>query len=368
MYYLDNSATTKVKSDITLEMIPYLSQRYFNPNSRNNEAARISKEIQKVREQIALELNCEPNEIYFTSGGCESNSWAINILHNIFPYAITTSPIEHHSILNACETLFKGNVNYLSVDHYGRVNLNLLDEILINSKECVSIMHGNNEIGTLQELWDIGMICKEHGTIFHTDAVQTFGHCEIDVKKCNIAMLSASGHKFGAPKGIGFLYIRNDIPVIPLIFGGEQERGMRGGTTNVTGIISMGKALEIPRINNNETLVYFNTLLKQKVKNCIETGWPSNRVPGHLSYCFKDIDGQSLVAMLEEYGIICSSGSACNSGSSEPSYVLRSIGVSEKYINGSVRFTFGDNIYTKNDIEYITNRISDCVDILRNQN
>lgn len=368
MYYLDNSSTTKVKYDTVLKITPYFHTRYLNPNSANLNSAKILKEIQRVREQIALEINCEPDEIYFTSGGCESNSWAINILHNIFPYAITTSPIEHHSVLNACETIFKGNVNYLSVDHFGRVNLNLLDEMLINSKECVSIMHGNNEIGTLQELFDIGMICKEHGTIFHTDAVQTFGHCKIDVKGCNIAMLSASGHKFGAPKGVGFLYIRNDIPVTPLIFGGEQERGMRGGTTNVPGIIGMGEALRIPKTDNDAMLMYFDASIKQKVSGCIETGSPSYRVPNHLSYCIKNIDSKTLVALLDEYGIVCSAGSACNSGNSEPSYVLKALGISDNYINGAIRFTFGSDAYSIADINYITDKIAECVSILRKQN
>ena len=389
MIYLDNSATTQVSKEVYEAMKPYYTSKYYNPDSTYYQAREVKAEVEKVRSLIAEQINADPDEIFFTSGGCEANTWAMKIFHDKGYKEVMTSPIEHHSIHNAIQE-YIGEPLYAPMYHG-----DLIKEILqqsdgisngqINSEEFeflikkisvqgVSIMQGNNEIGTIQ---DIGLLCdisKEYNIAFHTDAVQTFMHIPIDVEDLGVDMLSASAHKIGGPKGVGFLYIKRSYQngVRPLICGGQQEQGLRGGTTNVPGIIGFGKAIEIMKdkykinsfTNTNTKNIIESALLNASGLDVMFTGSFTKRLPNHISMCFRDVNGQELVSLLAEKGIMCSTGSACSSGNPKPSHVLKAINIPEQFINGAIRLTYPSDL-TEKDINRVVAAIEECLYLLR---
>ena len=383
--YLDNSATTQVSKEVCEAMKPYYTSKYYNPDSTYYQAREVKAEVEKVRNLIAEEINADPDEIYFTSGGCEANTWAIKILSDNGFNSIITTPIEHHSILNAINQYMKEPVYAkLEVDNNteygistGKVDTDELEFMLKRIPvQSASIMMANNEIGTVQPIPMISGMLKEYGVSVHSDCVQSFMHLPIDVDTLGVDMLSTSAHKIGGPKGVGFLYIRkeweqNNINIKPLICGGQQEQGVRGGTTNVPAIIGFGKAIEIYRKNTNKlsTNESFGSTIESTLMNCKGldfklTGSMIHRLPNHLSLCFRDINGQQLVSMLAEKGILCSTGSACNSGNPKPSYVLEAINMPEQFINGAIRITWNTQ-NTKEQAVMVAKAIEDCVTILR---
>ena len=354
--YFDNSATTKIKTEVLNEMMPYLTTEYGNASSLYSIGRKAKRAIENARKQVAELINCDPHEIYFTGSGSESDNTALKG----FAYAnkekgnhIITSKIEHHAILESCETLEKQGfeVSYINVDENGVVKLEELKKAIKPSTILISIMTANNEIGTIQPIEKIAKIAHEQNITFHTDAVQAIGNMPIDVQKLQIDMLSLSGHKINAPKGIGALYIKNGINVEKYINGGHQERDKRAGTENVAGIVGLGKACE--RSNKN-MLTHIKNLSKlrdyylSKLENEIPgkfriNGGMENRLPGNANISFAGINSSELIYKLDEMGICVSSGSACSSGSVTPSHVLTAINVPELYLNSAIRTTFGDN-------------------------
>lgn len=383
--YLDNSATTQVREEVYEAMKPYYTSKYYNPDSLYYQAREVKQEIEKVRQLIADEIGADADEIFFTSGGCEANTWAMKIFKDKGCKNILTSPIEHHSIDYAIR-------EYVSEPIYARLETdNLvpdrvvsnglidLDELEFILKRLTvtgaTIMHGNNEIGTVQGIPLLAGMFEEYNIPFHTDAVQTFMHLPIDVDTMGVKMLSASAHKIGGPKGVGFLYIKKEFQggVKPLICGGQQEQGLRGGTTNVPNIIGFGKAIELNLKNRNKlfTKQTFGDIIEQALLNAngldmMFTGSIASRLPNHISVCFRDISGQQLVSLLAEKGIMCSTGSACNSGDPKPSHVLSAINVPEQFINGALRMTYSSDL-TEKDAIYVAKAIEDSVNILRSR-
>ena len=362
--YFDHAATTPVREEVIKEMIPYLGVEYGNASVMYSLGRNAKKAINKARNQIATVLNCKPNEIYFTSCGSESDNLAIKG----FAYAnkdkgnhIITSKIEHHAVLDSCKTLEKQGfkVTYLNVDDKGFIDLNELINSITKETILITIMFANNEIGTIEPIEEIGKIAKQKGIVFHTDAVQAIGNLNIDVEKLNIDMLSLSGHKFYAPKGVGALYVRKGINFEKLQDGGEQEHNKRAGTENVAEIVALGKAIEI--IYNEfddynkklkELRDYYISELKKNFKDIQINGDLEKRLPGNLNMSFKNIDSQELLFKLDESGICASAGSACSTSNPMPSHVLTAIGLDKDKINGTLRFSFGkDN--TKEDINYL---------------
>ena len=362
--YFDHAATTPVREEVIKEMIPYLGVEYGNASVMYSLGRNAKKAINKARNQIATVLNCKPNEIYFTSCGSESDNLAIKG----FAYAnkdkgnhIITSKIEHHAVLDSCKTLEKQGfkVTYLNVDDKGFIDLNELINSITKETILITIMFANNEIGTIEPIEEIGKIAKQKGIVFHTDAVQAIGNLNIDVEKINIDMLSLSGHKFYAPKGVGALYVRKGINFEKLQDGGEQEHNKRAGTENVAEIVALGKAIEI--IYNEfddynkklkELRDYYISELKKNFKDIQINGDLEKRLPGNLNMSFKNIDSQELLFKLDESGICASAGSACSTSNPMPSHVLTAIGLDKDKINGTLRFSFGkDN--TKEDINYL---------------
>lgn len=381
---LDNSATTQVSKEVYEAMMPYYTSKYFNPDSSYYQAREVKAEIEKVRELIAEEIGADADEIFFTSGGCEANTWAMKIFTDKGgDKSILTTPIEHHSIEKAIRIynhepiLLRLESEEENMVSNGQVNIYELSYILKRLDIAgASVMHGNNEIGTVQDIPLIAGMLEEYHIPFHSDAVQTFMHIPIDVDIMGVHMLSASAHKIGGPKGIGFLYIRRDYQngVNPLICGGQQEQGLRGGTTNAPGIIGFGKAIELQKKNRNKlyTKNSFGAILEDALLNAngldlMFTGSITKRLPNHISMCFRDISGQQLVAMLAEKGIMVSTGSACNSDNLEPSHVLKAINIPKQFINGAIRITYLDN-YGEKEALYVANAIEECVSILRRQN
>lgn len=381
--YLDNSATTQVSKEVLEAMKPYYTSEYYNPDSLYYQAREVKKEVGKVRELIAEEIGADSDEIFFTSGGCEANTWAMKIFHDKGATEVLTTPIEHHSVHNAIKE-YVGEPLYTELDtdnlvdnrtiSNGRVNIDEMDFLMKRlSIHGVSIMHGNNEIGTVQSLPLIANICEDYNVPLHSDCVQTFMHVPIDVDTFGLQMLSASAHKIGGPKGVGFLYIRRSFQddVKPLICGGQQEQGLRGGTTNVPGIIGFGKAIELAKKRQNKLLTKseFGDIIELNLLNAhgldvMFTGSIVHRLPNHLSMCFRDISGQQLVTMLAEKNILCSTGSACNSGSAKPSDVLTAIDIPKQFINGAIRMTYSTDL-TKEDAIRVSEAIEDCVECLR---
>ena len=374
--YFDNAATTKVKKEVVDKMFPYFVESYGNPSSLYTLGRTAKVGIEKARKHVANLINCDKNEIYFTSGGTESDNTALKgimyLNKNKGKHVITTK-IEHHAILNSCKTLEENGckVTYLNVDKDGIINLEELVNAITEDTVLISVMFANNEIGSIQPIKKIGEIAKKKGIIFHTDAVQACANVRIDVKEMHIDMLSLSGHKIGAPKGIGALYVRKNIEFKNLIDGGHQERDKRAGTENVPGMIGLGEACKIAK-NNMELHInklkelrdfYFSEVQNQ-IQNIKINGSMEHRLPGNSNISFKGINGSELLMKLDEKGICASAGSACSSGSSMPSHVLTAIGLTSEYAEGTLRVTFGDE-NTKEDVKYLVENLTQIVKEIR---
>ena len=374
--YLDNAATTKTRPEVVEAMLPYFTEYYGNPSSVYEFSTPSKKAITEARETIAKSLGAKTNEIYFTAGGSESDNWAIKATAEAYESKgkhIITSKIEHHAVLHTCEYLEKRGfeITYLDVDENGTVKLDELKKAIRPDTILISIMFANNEIGTIQPIKEIGEIAKEHGIIFHTDAVQAYAHVPINVDEYHIDMLSVSGHKFNGPKGIGFLYIRTGLKLRSFIHGGSQERKRRGGTENVPGIVGMGKAVEIAMANLAERTAYEVELRDYLIDRVLSevpyvrlNGHRTNRLPNNANFAFQFIEGESLLIMLDMQGICGSSGSACTSGSLDPSHVLLAIGLPHEIAHGSLRLTLSEET-TKEDIDFTVDEIKKIVEKLR---
>ncbi len=376
MIYLDNAATTATLPEVFEAMKPYFLEQYGNAASIYEFASKSKKAMEDSRETIAKSLGAKANEIYFTAGGSESDNWALKALAEAYSEKgkhIITSKIEHHAILHTCEYLEKHGftVTYLDVDENGIVDLEQLKSSIKSETILISIMYANNEIGTIQPIGEIGKIAKENNIFFHTDAVQAYCHIPINVDEDNIDLLSASGHKFGGPKGIGFLYIRKGIKMGSFIHGGAQERNRRAGTHNIPGIVGMGKAVEIALASMDERIKkeievrdYFIDRVLNEVDYVRLNGDRTKRLPNNINVCFRFIEGESLLIMLDMKGICASSGSACTSGSLDPSHVLLAIGLPHEIAHGSLRLTLSEET-TKEDMDFVLDNIKSVIDRLR---
>lgn len=374
--YFDNAATTKVKEEVLKEMFPYFSVEYGNPSSMYSIGRSAKKAIENARKRVAELINCQPKEIYFTSCGSESDNMALKGI----AYAnkekgnhIITSKIEHPAILNSCKALEKQGyrITYLNVDENGNIDINELENTINKDTILISIMFANNEIGTIEPIEQISKIAKKHNIIFHTDAVQACGNIKIDVKDMGIDMLSLSGHKINAPKGVGALYVREGIEFDRFLDGGHQEKNKRAGTENVAEIVGLGKACEIAKNNlelHTEKLKelrdFYINQVEEKIENIKLNGPRDNRLPGNANISFKEIDGSELLLKLDEKGICASAGSACSTGSSSPSHVLTSIGLDSKTAEGTLRVSFGED-NSKEDVEYLVENLEKIVRELR---
>ena len=375
-FYFDNAATTKVKPEVLKEMMPYLTEEYGNPSSIYHIGRKAKKSIEIARNQVANLINCEKNEIYFTGCGTESDNTALKGIaykNKGKGNHIITTKIEHHAILESCETLEKQGfeVTYLDVDKYGSINLQELEKAITDNTILISIMFANNEIGTIEPIEEISKIAKSKNVVFHTDAVQAIGNIPIDVKKMGIDMLSISGHKINAPKGIGALYVKEGIEFDKFLNGGHQERDKRAGTENVAGIIGIGKACEIAKENLDFHIRhlkslrdYFNEEVKKNIENIRINGSDKNRLPGNSNISFLGIDSTALLLELDKKGICCSSGSACNSKEDKPSHVLTAIGLDSNTAKSTLRFTFGE-FNTKVEVDYLLQNLKENVKKLR---
>ena len=377
LIYLDNAATTKTAPEVVDAMIPYFTEHYGNPSSVYSFASGNKEVVSRQREIIAQALGAQANEIYFTAGGSESDNWALKATAEAYEKKgkhIITTKIEHHAILHTCEYLEKQRgfeITYLDVDENGVVKLDELKKAIRPDTILISVMFANNEIGTIQPIREIGEIAQEHKILFHTDAVQAFGQIPIDVDACHIDMLSASGHKLNGPKGIGFLYIRKGVKIRSFVHGGAQERKRRAGTENVPGIVGMGAAVE-RAMRTMETRTAKERKLRDYLIERIETEIPycrlngdrTNRLPNNVNFSFRFIEGESLLIMLDMKGIAASSGSACTSGSLDPSHVLLAIGLPHEIAHGSLRMTISEET-TKEDLDYTLDQIKEIVNRLR---
>ena len=374
---MDNSATTRISSEVLDSMMPYLTTGYGNPSSIYSIGRESRKAIESAKEQVAKALNCDTNEIYFTSGGSESDNWAIKGVafanENKGKHIITTS-IEHHAVLHTCKYLEKYGfeITYLPVKSNGIIDINDLKKAIRKDTILISIMYANNEIGSIQPIKEIGEIAKENNIYFHTDAVQAIGNIPINLKELNIDLLSLSAHKFHGPKGVGVLYIRKGVKISNMIHGGGQEKNMRAGTENVAGIVGLGKAIELATIDIDKKSKYLITLRERLIKGIMESipdtilnGDPINRLPGNVNVCFKYIEGESILLMLDMKGICASSGSACTSGSLNPSHVLLAIGLPHEIAHGSLRLTLSEE-NTQEEIEYVLETLPPIIQNLRN--
>ena len=374
--YLDNAATTKTSQEVVDAMLPYFTEDYGNASSIYEIGQRSREAITKAREQIAQVIGAKTEEIYFTAGGSEADNWALKAAFEAYEGKgnhIITTKIEHHAILHTCEYLEKkgARITYLDVDENGLVDLEELQKAICPETILISIMFANNEIGTIEPIKEIGMIAKEHGVLFHTDAVQAFGQVPIDVDDMNIDMLSSSAHKINGPKGIGFLYIRKGVKIRSFVHGGAQERKRRAGTENVPGIVGYGVAakraaetMEERTKKERELRDYFIQRVLEEVPYTKLNGDPVKRLPNNMNFSFRFIEGESLLIMLDMKGIAGSSGSACTSGSLGPSHVLLSIGLPHEIAHGSLRLTLGEDI-TKEDLDYTLEQIKEIVGRLR---
>ena len=351
MIYLDNAASTKIHDDVLDSMIPYLKDQYGNPSSIHRYGRLARKAIEKARKQIAFLINADPSEILITSGGTESNNTALNGITMKKPSShIITSSIEHDAILEPCKKLSKNgfDVDYVSVDNFGMVDPEDIKNKITEKTSLISIMFGNNEVGTIQPISEIAKICNSHNVLFHTDAVQAIGKIPINVKELGIDLLSISSHKLYGPKGIGALYIKNGIDIDPVILGGGQEDGLRSGTENVASIVGFGKACEIAKDRFDENISHMDKLrnsLIEKIHNEIPkvtlNGHSQSRLVNNAHFTFLGINGEDLIIKLDEYGIAASTGSACSVNTQKASHVLESMGFSLEQITGSLRLTVG---------------------------
>lgn len=378
MIYLDNAATTKTAPEVVEAMLPYFSEHYGNPSSIYSLAGESKDAVTKARETIAGILGARTEEIYFTAGGTESDNWAIKAAFEAYKAKgnhIITTKIEHHAVLHTCQYLEKergAKVTYLDVDENGLVKLEELEKAITPETILISVMFANNEIGTIQPVREIGMIAREHGILFHTDAVQAFGQLPIDVDACRIDMLSSSAHKINGPKGIGFLYIRKGVKIRSFVHGGAQERKRRAGTENVPGIVGYGAAaklaadtMEERTAKERELRDYMIGRIQSEVECCRLNGDPVKRLPNNVNFSFEFVEGESLLIMLDMEGICASSGSACTSGSLDPSHVLLAIGLPHELAHGSLRLTLSAET-EKEEIDYTVDKIKEIVAKLRN--
>ncbi len=376
LIYLDNAATTATHPEVLAAMRPYFTECYSNPSSIYQFAAEAKKAVEKARRTVANFLGAKADEIYFTGGGSESDNWALKATALAYKEKgnhIITSSIEHHAVLHSCEYLEKlgYEVTYIGVDENGILKLEELKKAIRPSTILISVMFANNEIGSIQPVREIGEIARAHGVLFHTDAVQAYGHEAIQVNDMHIDMLSASGHKFGGPKGVGIFYLRNGVKLGPFIHGGAQERARRAGTHNVPGIVGFGKATKIAAKNftkRNERLTALRDHLIGRVLKEIPysrlNGHPSLRLSNNANFCFRFIEGESLLMLLDQKGICASSGSACTSGSLDPSHVLLAIGLPHEIAHGSLRLTLGEDI-TRADLDDVVDELKAIVQRLR---
>ncbi|KKH97826.1 cysteine desulfurase [Methanosarcina sp. 1.H.T.1A.1] len=374
--YMDNSATTPARKEVVEEMLPYLTENFGNPSSIYDPGKISKRAIEKARKKVADAIGAEENEIYFTSGGTESDNWALKgiaFANRNKGNHIITSSIEHHAILHTCIWL-EGQgfeVTYLPVDKYGRVSPEELKNAIRADTILISIMLANNEIGTIQPVEEIGKIARENRIYFHTDAVQAIGHVPIDVKKMNIDLLSLSGHKFEGPKGCGALYIRKGTTIEPLLHGGAQERKRRAGTENVPAIVGLGKAIELAAGEIEETNKTLLEMRERLIKGLLKlpkthlNGHPTERLTTNVNVTFEYIEGESLLLLLNAKGIFASTGSACNSTSLEPSHVLTACGVPHEIVHGSLRLSPG-RMNTREDVDRVLEVLPEIVQRLRN--
>ena len=374
--YLDNAATTQTYPEVLDAMLPFFTEHYGNPSSIYSFAGEAGKAVDEARRTIASAIGADASEIYFTGGGSESDNWALKATAEAYASKgkhIITSKIEHHAILHTCEWLAKYGieVTYLDVDENGLVSPEALKAAIRPDTILVSIMTANNEIGTIEPIAELGRIAHEAGALFHTDAVQAFGHIPINVDEMNIDMLSASGHKFNGPKGIGFMYIRKGVKIRSFIHGGSQERSRRAGTHNVPGIVGMAKAASLAVEQMNERMAYETKLrdhLIERVLNEIPyvrlNGHRTNRLPNNANFCFRFIEGESMLILLDQNGICGSSGSACTSGSLDPSHVLLAVGLPHEIAHGSLRLTLSEKT-TMEDIDFTVDKLKEIIERLR---
>ena len=376
MIYLDNAATTKTAPEVLEAMLPYFTEYYGNASSIYKLGSESKKATIEARETIAQTLGAEPNEIYFTGGGSESDNWALKATFEAYQSKgkhIITSKIEHHAILHTCQYLESrgAEVTYLDVDEDGVVDLEQLKRSIRPDTILISIMYANNEIGTIQPIKEIGEIAAEHGILFHTDAVQAYGQVPINVEECHINMLSASGHKLNGPKGIGFLYINKKVKIRSFIHGGQQERGRRAGTENVPGIVGLAAAakrafriMEEKTKKEIELRDYFISRIEKEIPYSKLNGHRTKRLPNNIHVGFEFIEGESMLIMLDMKGICGSSGSACTSGSLDPSHVLLAIGLPHEKAHGSLRLTLSEE-NTKEEMDIVADELVKIVERLR---
>ncbi len=374
--YFDNAATTPVRKEVYDEILPYFMQYYGNASSVYTIARESKKALEKAREQVAKALNANIDEIYFTAGGSESDNFALKGIAEAMGKKgkhIITTQIEHHAILHTCEYLQQRGfeITYLPVDEYGKISLEELKNAIRKDTILISVMFANNEIGTIQPIKEIGAIAKEKGVYFHTDAVQAVGHVKIDVKEMNIDLLSLSGHKICAPKGIGAIYIKKGVAINPLIHGGAQEKRRRAGTENIAGIVGLGKAIELANEEIEQNVTKVSALRDKLINGILEkipysklNGHPTDRLPGNCNISFEFIEGESMLLLLDSKGIAASSGSACTSGSLDPSHVLLAIGLPHEKAHGSLRMTL-EHYNTEKEVDIVLEELPAIVSKLR---
>ncbi len=376
MIYLDNAATTKTAPEVVDAMLPYFSEYYGNASTIYSLGAESKKAMDHARQTIADSLGAKPEEIYFTAGGSESDNWALKATAEAYASKgkhIITTKIEHHAILHTCEYLEKRGfeITYLNVDRDGLISLDELKAAIRPDTILISVMFANNEIGTIEPIVEIGEIAKEHGVLFHTDAVQAYAQVPINVDEMHIDMLSASGHKLNGPKGIGFLYIRKGVKIRSFVHGGAQERSRRAGTENIPGIVGLGAAVErAMRIMDTKTRKeselrdYLIGRLENEIPHCWLNGHRTKRLPNNINFSFLFIEGESMLIMLDMKGICASSGSACTSGSLDPSHVLLAIGLKHEEAHGSLRLTLSEES-TKEEMDIVAEEVKKIVQRLR---
>ena len=376
MIYLDNAATTKTAPEVVDAMLPYFSEYYGNASTIYSLGAESKKAMDHARQTIAGSLGAKPEEIYFTAGGSESDNWALKATAEAYASKgkhIITTKIEHHAILHTCEYLEKRGfeITYLNVDRDGLISLDELKAAIRPDTILISVMFANNEIGTIEPIAEIGEIAKEHGVLFHTDAVQAYAQVPINVDEMHIDMLSASGHKLNGPKGIGFLYIRKGVKIRSFVHGGAQERSRRAGTENIPGIVGLGAAVErAMRIMESKTRKeielrdYLIGRLENEIPHCWLNGHRTKRLPNNINFSFLFIEGESMLIMLDMKGICASSGSACTSGSLDPSHVLLAIGLKHEEAHGSLRLTLSEDS-TKEEMDIVAEEVKKIVQRLR---
>ena len=376
MIYLDNAATTKVADSVVDAMLPYFKEYYGNASSIYQLGAKSKEALDESREYIAGTLGAKTNEIYFTAGGSESDNWAIKATADTYARKgkhIITSAIEHHAVLHTCEYLEKHGyeVTYVGVDENGVIKLDELKAAIRPDTILISVMFANNEIGTIQPIKEIGEIAKEHDILFHTDAVQAYAQVPINVDEMHIDMLSASGHKLNGPKGIGFLYIRKGIKIRSFVHGGQQERGRRAGTENIPGIVGLAAAakrsfsmLEEKMKKEIELRDYLISRIEAEIPYCRLNGDRKKRLPNNVNFSFQFIEGESMLILLDSKGIAASSGSACTSGSLDPSHVLLAIGLPHEIAHGSLRLTLSEE-NTKEEMDYVVEQLTAILERLR---